>query len=156
VSRRARPFDRPDADGDGRSDRIDVCPFEPENEDVVRDDDGCPEGTRASTPEEGSRAPRPSATKRPDTHACRPSPSVATPTATILLTTKAMTKSKCPFQVEDGVRVTSSLHKPRVSKTPGFVNPTRATSIGTASIPVAEGNSDGTYGRLVVEVFRRG
>jgi hypothetical protein len=58
--------------------------------------------------------------------------------------------------MEDGVRVISSLHKPRVSKTPGLVNPTRATSTGTASIPIAEGNSDGTYWRLVVEVFRRG
>ncbi len=36
----------PDADGDGVPDGPDVCPYEPENRDGVRDEDGCPEGPR--------------------------------------------------------------------------------------------------------------
>jgi hypothetical protein len=55
---------------------------------------------------------------------------------------------------EDGARVISRLHKPRVSKTPGLVNPSRTSSVGMASIPVSEGKSDGISWRLVVEVFR--
>jgi hypothetical protein len=50
--------------------------------------------------------------------------------------------------------VISRLHKPRVSKTPGLVNPSRTSSVGMASIPVSEGKSDGISWRLVVEVFR--
>jgi outer membrane protein OmpA-like peptidoglycan-associated protein len=55
----AGPSDLADADGDGRSDRIDVCPFEPENVDGVRDADGCPESTRAAAPGEAETTETP-------------------------------------------------------------------------------------------------
>jgi outer membrane protein OmpA-like peptidoglycan-associated protein len=40
----------PDADKDGIADAIDRCPFEPENLDGVRDEDGCPEYESPATP----------------------------------------------------------------------------------------------------------
>ena len=66
----AAPVGPPDADGDGIPDDVDVCPWEPETRNGIRDADGCPEADavdapRAATPANGAAGARPAAALPP-------------------------------------------------------------------------------------------